>query len=867
MTGNTQSSPTIDGSIFADLAYRASAGAFDEMLAAAGALRPHWQALGRALDTLGRDELRRRWQEARQLISESGVTYNIYGDPRGLERPWQLDPVPLIVSAAEAAFLEAGLIQRARLLERVLADVYGPQQLLRDGLLPPEVVFGNPAFLRACHGAALPGNRYLLFYAADLGRTPAGSFLVLGDRTQAPTGAGYALENRIVLTRMLPDVFRDCHVQRLALFFHTFRQTLRSIAPRERDSPHIVLLTPGPNDETYFEHAFLSRYLGYTMVEGGDLTVRDNRLYHKLLGGLQRVDVVLRRLPDQYCDPLELRGDAFPGVPGLVQAVHSGNVALANPLGSGWMESSALLPYLPALCRHLLGEDLKIPTAPTWWCGQPQSLQHVLSNLAGMVIKPAFPDGSYDPIFAGRLDDGERAALAERLRARPQDFTAQEQVELSTAPVLAGDGLEPRRLVMRAYACAKEDSFTVMPGGLTRVTGSADALTVSIQDGGGSKDTWVLASGPVSTFSLLRPQTGAVELTRGGGDLPSRAADNLFWLGRYVERAEGSVRLLRGILVRLTERAGLADVPEIPALLRAFRDETQRFAGQPGIVISQTDPEKELQAILFDPRRAGSLAATLAAVDRVAGMVRDRISLDMWRTLSVLREKGREGGEARDQAFAVASPLALRPACLTLSDVLEILDRTVMIVSAFGGLAAESMTRGHAWRFLDMGRRLERAAHLLSLLQSTLVTAANPEGPLLEAILEIADSVMTYKRRYLHGLSPAPVLDMLLADETNPRSVAFQLLRLGQEIEHLPHDPAQAGCGPEQRFVLSASTTLRLADIPGLAKTDAAGNRPELDKLLKRLAAELPLLSDAITRRYLAHLQPSRQMAEGTVRP
>src|SRR4051794_18801450 len=367
--------------------YPPPAGGFDEAHDPAGYPRPHWAPFFRSMADLGPSELARRWRDAQHLIRENGVTYNVYGDPRGIARPWQLDPVPLVIAPAEAAHLERGLVQRARLLELVLADLYGPQQLLQSGLVPPELVFPNPGFLRPCHGIRLPGGRFLHLYAANLGRGTDGHFRVLGDRTQAPSGAGYALENRIVMTRTLPEAFRDCRVHRLALFFRALRDSLRAIAPRNKDNPRIVLLTPGPYNETYFEHAYLARYLGYTLVEGGDLTVRDNRVFLKVLGGLQQVDVIFRRLDDDYCDPLELRPDSFLGVPGLTHAVRSGTVAVANALGTGLLETPALMAYLPRLCRELLGEDLWLPSVPTWWCGDPEGLGYVLDHLDDVVIK------------------------------------------------------------------------------------------------------------------------------------------------------------------------------------------------------------------------------------------------------------------------------------------------------------------------------------------------------------------------------------------------------------------------------------------------------------------------------------------------
>ncbi|MGE5755544.1 MAG: circularly permuted type 2 ATP-grasp protein [Planctomycetaceae bacterium] len=841
---------------------------FDETLSAEGGLRPHWRAFFEQMDAIGLPELRRRWEEAKHLIRENGITYNVYGDPRGLDRPWELDPIPLLIAPTEAAAIEAGLTQRARLLDLILADLYGSQTLLTRGVLPPELVLGHPGFLRPCHGLRVPGNRYLQLYAVDLGRSHDGTIHVLRDRTQAPSGAGYALENRIVLSRMLPEVFRDCRVQRLAHFFRAFRETLRALAPAHRDNPRIVLLTPGPYNETYFEHAFLARYLGYTLVEGGDLTVRDNRVFLKLLGGLQPVDVILRRLDDDYCDPLELRGDSSLGVPGLVQAVRGGNVAVANALGSGLTETPALLAYLPALCRHLLGEDLKTPSVPTWWCGDPVAREHVLANLPRMVIKPTFATARsrFDPIFGEELGDEQRRTLAERIRARPIDYVGQEQLLLSTTPVLIGDRLRPRHLVIRAFLTAPESSFAIMPGGLTRVAPAADNLDVSMQKGGGSKDTWVPSQVPVSDFSLLPAKVQPVELSRGGGDLPSRAADDLYWLGRYVERAEGKVRLLRGILVRLTEKSGLVDVPELPALLRALTQLTKALPGFLGVGAEEriAAPEEELFSLIFDVRRPGSLAATINTLQRVAGKVRDRISTDMWRILSGLDARAGEPHDARERPRSGAGRAARGrdpESHRALSELLDLLDRRVITLSAFGGLVMESMTRGQAWRFLDMGRRMERSLQTIGLLRSTLVPSSGTEGPLLEALLEIADSAMTYRRRYLSSLQTAPVLDLLLADEANPRSLAFQLAALSEGIDHLPRDDAAPGRSAEQRLILSSLTGLRVADIDQLALVSPSGQRPELDRLLAGMEADLPLLSDALTRDYLTHLQASRQFA------
>jgi uncharacterized circularly permuted ATP-grasp superfamily protein/uncharacterized alpha-E superfamily protein len=815
---------------------------FDEALDPTAAVRPHWAELFHALDHLGPTELARRWREAKDLIRENGVTYNVYGDPDGIARPWQLDPIPLLIPPAEASTLERGLVQRAMLLELVLADIYGPQRLLKDGFLPPELVFPNPGFLRPVHGAWTPGGRYMHLYAANLARSSDGNWRVIGDRTQAPSGAGYALENRIVMTRTLPEAFRDCKVHRLARFFQTFRETLRGLAPRNRDNPRVVLLTPGPYNETYFEHAYLARYLGYTLVEGGDLTVRDNRVFLKVLGGLQPVEVIFRRLDDDFCDPLELRPDSFLGVPGLVHAVRSGNVAVANALGTGLLETPALPAFLPRLCRALLGEELLLESVPAYWCGDPDSLRHVLDHLTDFVIKPTFPASRMEPEFPAELSAEQREALADQIRARPHDFVAQSRLDLSSTPVLDGNRLVHRKMVVRSYLAAEPGGgFAFMPGGMTRVSAVPGATVVSMQRGGGSKDTWVLADSTVSEFSLLPAGGFRVALTRSGGDLPSRAADNLFWLGRYAERAEGLTRLLRGIMVRLTERSGLAGSPELPFLFNALAAQADPKWPRK---TDTADPFARVFPVVFAPEDPNSLTSVVRSVRHVASVVRDLISLDMWRVVSAL-------GDETDVPAAGEAP--------TPAAVLDLLNRTVVTLAAFGGLAAESMTRGEGWRFLDMGRKLERALHTLALLRATLVHPTAPEGPVLDAVLEVVDSGMTYRRRYLSSLRAEAVLDLVVEDETNPRSLATQLVALADDVDHLPR-PASAGRAPEQRFALAALGSVRLAEPERLAAIED-GTRPALRDLLAHVAGWLPILSDAITQQYLSHLQTSRHLA------
>src|SRR5580692_948402 len=604
--------------------YRQAPGAYDEMCAESGVLRPHWDRYMGSLSSLGAKEMARRWQTARQRIRENGVTYNVYGDPLGMDRPWSLDSIPLLIPPQEWSALEAGLIQRARLLNAILADIYGPQQLLRGGHLPPALVFANPGFWRPSHGMPAAVQPYLHLLAVDLARSPDGQWWVLSDRTQAPSGAGYALENRTVLAETFPDLFREFQVERLASFFHSFRDTLLNLSPSRRDNPRVVLLTPGPFNETYFEHSYLARYLGFTLVQGEDLTVRDSRVFLQTLDGLKPVDVILRRVDDSFCDPIELRADSFLGVAGLVEAVRAGNVVVANALGSGLIESSAFMPFLPRLSQRLLGERLKLPSVATWWCGQPRPLQYVIDNLDYLVIKPAFPAHGLEPVFGGKLTGDERSRMIKRLRERPYEFAGKELLDLSTVPVWSQNTLTPRRVVLRVFLAASGDSWVAMPGGLARVSPALDTPVVSMQRGGGSKDTWVLSDGPVDIFTLQRPRGQMLELNRGEvTDLPSRAADHLFWLGRYAERSEHLARVLRCILVRLTGEFGTSGASEWDSLMKLYG-----CLASPHSRLAEDDPqghldqwrdlEQEILSLIFEEQRSDSLNSVLNRATRAA---------------------------------------------------------------------------------------------------------------------------------------------------------------------------------------------------------------------------------------------------------
>ena len=813
------------------LSYRPGDGSYDEMMTAEGRLRPGWDTFLRALEKIGADQLDQRWEQVRQLIRENGVTFNVYGAEDGMDRPWKLDPFPMILGGEEWIRMEAGLQQRARLLEMILEDVYGSQICLKEGWLPPDLVYGHPGYLRPCHGLPIPPECRLLLHAVDLGRTAEGELRVLRDRSEAPAGSGYALENRLAVARMVPELMRSAHVEKLARFFRSMRSTLGEMAERVFATPRVVFLTPGPANQTFFEHAYLAQYMGYSLVQGDDLTVRDNRVYLKLLEGLQPVDVILRRLRDNFCDPLELRTDSVIGIPGLVQAVRAGNVVVANCLGSGWLESPALHAFLPNLCRQLLGEELAIPGVPTWWCGQPDSLEHVLANLDRLVIKPTFPAVQGGATFMANLSIKARKAWRAEIQKNPAAYVAQSQLKLSTAPTLNGKVLEPRRIVMRTFLTREADSFLVMPGALTLVSNEEGSMMATLQRGAGSKDTWIIA--PLhegehpSVAALDRPH---IELSRGGGDIPSRSADNLYWLGRYLERAEGLARLLRCCIGRLDEQGRPGSPLETPILLELSKD-PRSLRG----AVDRVACRARILELIGNPHEVYGIRLTCEHLQRLSGTVRDRISNEGWRLLNHVFELSKREPK-------------------TLRESQSLLEELVMGFSSFSGLVTENMTRSHGWRFLEMGRRLERAMTMVGLLKRTLSAQLSFEDAILEAILEVADATRTYRRRYPAGLQVAPVLDLLLADESNPRSVAYQLNLLEFHFQHLPSRSHLSLPNPEERLLLSAVSRVKLADIHELVVVTESRRRPALVQLLRELDRELPLLSDLLVRKYLSHL-------------
>ena len=719
-------------------------------------------------------------------------------------------------------------------------------------LLPPELVFEHPGFLRPCDKVRIPGTQQLVTCAIDLARDAEGQYWALADRTQTPSGAGYALENRLVISRVFPSLYRDAQVHRLAPFFRALRSALVAAAPPSASDPRVVVLTPGSLSETAFEHAFLASYLGYPLVEGNDLTVRDGKLWLRTLGQMEQVDVVLRRVDTWFCDPLELRPESRLGVPGLVEACRRGTVSVVNTLGSGVLENPALLPFLPKLSEALLGQDLRLPSVPTWWCGDPAQRQHVLANLDQLVMKPVARSVGAGATVGWHLSSSRLDDLRRRIEAKPHAWVGQTPLALASAPTLSRDGLDSRRTVLRAFLVARAESYMAMPGGLTRAAPTTDGIVISNQSGAVAKDTWVLASEPESPSSYWLRGGPPVAAVAPGASMSSRAAENLFWLGRYAERAESVVRLVRVINDRRNEfehGANPAGAACGRVLLAALTQVTTAYPGFVGVGADGRleSPGEELSSLLFDDRRPGTLAHACRHLLDCTHAVRDQLSVDTWMIT---------GGLSRELLDLDT------PGPEPLNGVQAKLRRVMQSLLALSGLVGEGMVRDPGWRFLDAGRRIERSIGLARFLHATLDRRRDQatDSLLLESVLTATECIITYRRRYRSQAQLETVLDLLLLDPENPRSLIFQIDSLAADIDGFPVHVASGRISELERSILATSTALRLADTAALATPGGDGAHSTLTSFLSEMADGLSRTADSIQDAHFMTQVPQRAM-------
>ncbi|MEM8563172.1 MAG: circularly permuted type 2 ATP-grasp protein [Pseudomonadota bacterium] len=832
--------------------YQRTPGVLDDTLAPDGSARPTWSYLLNSLRDLGPQALTERAQTARRILRDDGASYNI-SQPDASDVNWELDPVPYVIGSEDWAGIEAGLLERAELFNLILRDIYGKRNLVRHGVLPPEALFSHRGFLRTCQGIKMPGDQELILHAADMVRLPDGGMCVLSDRTQAPSGAGYVLENRTVMSRVFPSIYRESHVHRIASYYQRLRLKLASLSPGD-ELPCIVLLTPGGMNEARFEHAHLANYMGLPLVQSGDLLVRNGFLWMKSLDGLTRVDVVLRRVDDELCDPVELRSDSRIGVPGLLEVVRSGRVVIANPLGSGVLENPLLLKYLPEISKSLLGRELRLPSVKTYWCGDPDDMEFILANMQQLILKPIYRGSGITSVWGGDLSEEQRGRLLARIRRRPFQFVAQERLEKAHIPSFCDSSLQPRPAILRSFSVATDTSYMVMPGGMTRIGSKPGGGVISMQSGSPSKDTWVTATEPERFLETeSAPDALRTNLEAGLISLPSRVVENLYWMGRYGERAEAALRLLRTVFVLLNG--------EEPISTRArhilLKSITEATATHPGFINASVelmaDPEPELLRVINDVTAAGSIKSTLNAMLSSAEESKELLSTDTMRVINDLHDA------LAGLDTALSSGLASAPE--------EALDPLVTGLVALSGLMQESMVRGVGWRFMELGKRVERSHQVITTVRTlmTPVVDESDQATLLTALLTAMEVLITYRRRRRQRAGVELGVELVLLDASNPRSLLFQLENLQSHLDQLPGSDLEEGeLREEQRALLAAISSLKLTRLPQLLAGEGA-LREELNQLLQQLEKLLHDFSTLISDKHFDHRADAQQLVSSFV--
>ncbi len=821
--------------------YNLYSGEKDEMLLENGMVSSHWQNLNHEIDKLGLFELENRHNEIKRLIKENGVTYSVYKDPNGLNRPWQLDPLPYLIPQDRWQTIEKGLIQRAHLLDLIAKDIYGEQKIIKNRIVPLELIYGHSGFLRSCVQMNSNINQFLTIYAADMALGSDGRVWVLNDRTQAPSGLGYSLENRSVMSRVFPEWFQNSQVRKLTSFFKIYRKTISALCLNKED-PRIVVLTPGQRNETYFEQAFLANYLGITLVQGEDLTIQNDKVWIRSIRGLEQVDIILRRVDDNFCDPLELRADSRLGVPGLLQAVRKKNVIIANPIGSSILENVGLQGFLPSLSKYFLNEELISPHVATWWCGQEKEQTYVFDNLNNLIVKKIDKAHFSHSIIGWELSNQQLYDLKEEIKQNPKSFAAQEHIQFTTTPSFSNCQIESRFSVFRCSILGTGSTYQVMPGGLARSAAERGSFIISNQAGGISKDTWVLGMEPKNTSEQIHIGTDRDHNNDFG--LPSRMAENLFWIGRYTERITSTARLMRTLIASINERSLKSSKDEKVAsqfLLKSFTHFTSTYPGfldENNKTILQK-PDKELIKIARDLSIPGSLPYSLQSLFRSVNEIRSYWSSDIWRVLESL-EQGKD--------------LLNKTEKITLAQLQNHLDQKIINLTAFVGLVEEGLTKEQGWDLFDLGRRIEKSLGLLTLIRSTLVNKASESAEylIMETVLDGLELQNHYRHKYRSHLNIDNILHLILLDSTNPRSLTFQLKKLDKRLKYLASQGDKNQNVRTTRLAFELTSSFKLSMAENLAQSKGF-LREDLDYILSTSTSKLYEINDLINQNYFSH--------------
>jgi uncharacterized circularly permuted ATP-grasp superfamily protein/uncharacterized alpha-E superfamily protein len=824
---------------------------YDEVLKSNMSINPNWEKLINNLTQMGSDNLVAKQKEINWLMDENGVTYNVYNDPKGMNRSWNLNIVPFLIHQNEWKTVEKGITQRAELLNLILKDIYGKRELIKNGIIPQEVIFAHRGFLRQCDQIQYKTSKNLLIHSADLARGPDGRMWVVNDRTQAPSGMGYALENRYSVNRVLPNIFQDINVRQPSEFFHEFNQMLIDAAPQNKSNPNIVILTPGPLNETYFEHAYMASFLGYPLVTGNDLVVRNGKLWMKTLKELKQVDVVLRRVDDVFMDPLELREDSYLGVAGLLDVIREQQVAIVNPIGSGVLENSGLIPFMNAICNYFFNEDLILPQIASWWCGQEKECDYVLNHLNELVVKRIDRSNRENIFFCEFLDVDALNTLKKEILSAPYKFVAQEKISFSTAPDFIQGALEPRKVMCRTFAIAKQDTYSVMPGGLVRVAAERENLFVSNQRGGISKDFWIISDDPQTNIQNYSWDSSSKISISDINDLPSNTAENLYWSGRYLGRALVTARYLRMTLNRMNQPQYNNRTSESESLVFLYKSITNITSTFPGFVGKGSEevlknPLKEIISLMMDEKRVGSLAQTITSFNNSYYSLRSLWSKDMWRVFDGIKKLWRKFKEDNNY---------------TINELIKLLDRIITRIIAFMGLIEESILVSQGLLLYFIGLQTEQAMMNIAKCRSLIIFNYDEhlQYDILESLLTSHESLNIYRYSYRSYLSLENVINLIILDKEYPKSLTYQIKRIKKDIDRLPNTSATSIC---REKIASAYFKIESLKIDSLLELNSEGLlRQNLDDSLAEISDLLHEASLAISDTYFNHSYQQTQLA------
>lgn len=813
---------------------------YDEMYTCKGEIREHWKNLIQVLELMGTDQLIAKQKEIDWRLEDNGVTYNVYNDPDGINRPWKLDPIPMIIEQHDWAEIVAGVQQRAKLLNLIFKDVYGEQNLLKQEIVPAEVIYAHNGFMREVYGLYSDYTNPLMIYALDLARGPDGKIWVMHDRVQSPSGLGYVIENRLTMNSSMLGLYSEIAIRHLYPFIENLKSMFSDLSSNKNE-PLNVLLTPGHHNETYFEHSYLSSILGLTLVQGQDLLARGGSIWLKSLKGLRKVDTILRRVDEAYCDPLELKADSQLGVSGLLHSIRKAGVKMINPLGSGILENLGLHPFMPQLARFYLNEELILPQVATWWCGQNEEREFVLENIASLIIKTIDYDKEENISIGKNLSNEELEHLKQKIIDHPHRYVAQEEIRFATAPSFVNGKVQPRKVIIRSFAIAKEGEYEVMPGGLVRVGKDDDSLIVSGQTGGSSKDLWILGDvGEVAPMNVLWPKS---MLENSLENIPSLRAENLFWLGRYLMRSIHSARMIRATLKSLAnatryDQRGNRQVQEV--LCKTLTHLTMTYPGFIG-KNELNDAHAEIWSILSDGERIGSLSQVMKMLSNVNTSIKNLLTLESWRIFDRLM---------RDWKHFCSQPV---PNATTM---IFGLDNLLIQLMAYQALLQDSLFEEQGLSLYTIGGGIERSQLLISKARSMLTQVYEPfaEYEILETLLSSSESLNAYRAHYRTSIEHRSVAEFLLLDRKFPKSLISEIDHLLKELPKLPKYKRDIYLSKYEEPLFEAFSLLRLSRIENLCfHPSDIFIREILDTLLSEVADRLIMSSDEVSKSYFAH--------------